>query len=49
MMANNCLKCKSEIPDDRLYCDECLKIFEFHPGFDGPGNRKADDGEGLWL
>ena len=24
MENNTCLKCRSEIPDDRLYCDECL-------------------------
>ena len=23
-MANNCLKCESKIPEDRIYCDECL-------------------------
>ena len=23
-MTNNCLKCRSEIANDRLYCDECL-------------------------
>ena len=24
MDENNCLKCNSEIADDRIYCDECL-------------------------
>ena len=23
-MANNCLKCNSEILDDRIYCDDCI-------------------------
>ena len=23
-MSNSCLKCKCEIGEDRLYCDECL-------------------------
>jgi hypothetical protein len=24
MESNGCLKCRSEIPEDRLYCNECL-------------------------
>lgn len=24
MDLNNCLKCRVKIPEDRLYCDECL-------------------------
>jgi hypothetical protein len=25
-MKNNCLKCRCEIPENRLYCDKYLKI-----------------------
>ena len=24
MVLNTCLKCNSKIPEDRLYCDDCL-------------------------
>lgn len=30
-MANNCLKCKSEIPEDRIYCDKCISKNQKNP------------------